>query len=237
MISEVATNRIIVPNATADLYRIGQAISIGTSQGGNQVFYGRTITSIDVYDASNKAIVFDGIPVDIAVDNVVYNTGWKNGFSRDIASSSGSIVNNVDGKYPCSYRGIESPFGDIWQFVDGVNITDNQTWVAKNAKDYASNVFASPYEKLGYINKNADGYPKYMGFDRSYPFASFPTDVGGSSSTYYSDYYYQTSGQRIARVGGRWSTGADGGLWYWSLSGASSAAGVDIGGRLLKKAL
>jgi hypothetical protein len=42
--TETGVNRIIVANAHADLYRVGQAISVGTSQGGNQVFYGRTIT-------------------------------------------------------------------------------------------------------------------------------------------------------------------------------------------------
>ena len=39
VISETAVNRIILTNANADQYRVGQAISVGTSQGGNQVFY------------------------------------------------------------------------------------------------------------------------------------------------------------------------------------------------------
>ena len=49
----------------------------------------------------------------------------------------------TDGKYPAVSTGaVESPFGDMWQFVDGVNINENQAWVAKNAAQYASNVFA-----------------------------------------------------------------------------------------------
>lgn len=235
-VAEDNTNRIIVANATADLYRIGQSISIGTSLGGNQIFYGRTITSIDEYDADNKAISFDGTPVNIALGNILYNTGWKNGFSRSIAASSGSLTAN-DGKYPCAYRGIESPYGDIWQFVDGVNINEFQAWVAENANDYVSNVFANPYKILGYINCNADGYVSAMGFDPNYPFAEFPTAVAGSSSTYYSDYYYQNTGQRIALVGADWYYGSAAGPSCWSLSNASSIAYVSVGGRLLKKAL
>jgi len=235
--AEAGTNRIIVANSTADQFRVGQTISLGTSRGGNQIAYGRTITAINVVDAGNKAIVFDGDPVTIAVGNYVYNTGRRNGFSSGIASTSGSEINNTDGKYPCIYRGIESPWGDIWQFVDGVNITENQAWVAKNAEDYASNVFAFPYEQLGYVNSNANGYPKEMGFDPNNPFAEFPKTVGGSSSTYYSDYYHQSTGQRIALFGGSWGSGSSVGLSRWSLDNSSSATDVTFGGRLLKKPL
>jgi hypothetical protein len=236
--TEVGANRIVVANAHADLYRVGQAISVGTTQGGNQKFYGRTITGITVVDGSNKAIEFDGDPVDIATGNMLYNTGWKAGFSSNITASSGCIVAN-DGKYPCSYRGIENPFGGVWQFVDGINITDNQAWVAKNAADYASNVFASPYEKLSYVNHNANGYgPVEMGFDSNLPFAEFATNVtGGSTAKHYCDYYYQAAGSRIALFGGSWHGGSIAGLSYWGLPDTSSAADVSLGGRLIRKAL
>lgn len=236
-VAENNTNRIIVTNAVAGNYRVGQAISVGTSQGGNQVFYGRTITAIAPYDAANTAITFDGDPVNIAVGNMLYNTGWRNGFSANVAAASGSIVSNSDGKYPCVYRGIESPWGDVWQFVDGININERQSWVAKNAEQYASNVFTSPYEQLGYINHSADGYVTAMGFDPDRPFAPLPTAVSVSSSTFYADYYYQTTGQRIALVGGGWSSGAFAGVSCWYLNASSSSTFVNFGGRLLKKPL
>ena len=235
-VAESGANRIIVANAHANLYRVGQTISVGTSQGGNQIFYGRTITAIDVYDGSNKAITFDGAPVNIAIGNMIYNTGWKNGFSTGIAAKSGSLTAN-DGKYPCVYRGIESPWGDLWQFVDGININERQSWVAKNAADYASNVFASPYEQLSYVNHNAGGYVTAMGYDADRPFAPIPAAVGGGSTTYYSDLYHQTTGQCIAYVGGYWLSGATAGLSYWSLLDSSGYAGVHLGGRLVRKAL
>ena len=237
-VTEENTNRIIIANAHADLYRVGQAISIGTSQGGNQIFYGRTITSIDVCDANNKAITFDGEPVTITTGNMLYNTGYKTGFSSQLLASSGSIVAN-DGKYPCVYRGIESPFGDVWEFVDGLNINDRQAWVCKNAANYASNLFASPYEQLGYVNHNANGYIQSMGFDPNFPFAQLPTAITGSMTPtqYYGDYYYQAAGQKIALFGGRWTYGSYAGLSYWDLYSSSSSADLVIGGRLLKKPL
>ena len=234
-VNENGVNRIVVVNTHAALYEVGQSISIGSTLGGNQIFYGRDITSIDVYDGANKAISFDGATVNIAIGNILYNTGWKNGFSSAIAASSGSISSNSTGKFPCIYRGIESPWGDIWQFVDGVNITDNQAWVTPDAEDYASNVFASPYLELGYVNHNANGYSTVMGYDSSYPYAEFPITVDGESTTYYSDYYYQLSGQRIARFGGNWSSSVFVGLVYWGLNDTSSGVSVSIGGRLVRK--
>ncbi len=239
LITEVATNRIVVTNAQGALYEVGQAISVGTSQGGNQIFYGRTIEQkqVDTPSAGQTAIIFDGTPVNIAIGNYLYNTGYKNGFSNNIASTVGSINSNSSGKHPFVWHGIESLYGDVWQFVDGININENQVWVCKNANSYASNLFTAPYEQLGYVNSSADGYPKTMGFDANLPFAEFPATVGGSSSTYYSDYYYQNTGQRIACVGGCWYYGSYAGLFYWVLGSASSDSFVSIGGRLLKKPL
>jgi len=234
-VSESATNRIIVSNATAVGYSEGQTISVGTARYGTQVFYGRTITTIEDYDVDSKAIVFDGEPVDITVGNFLQNTGWINGFSSGIAASSGTIVAN-NGKFPCSYRGIESLWGDVFQFVDGVNFTDRQAWVCKNAAHYASNVFANPYEQLGYVNADTNGYATAMGFDPNFPFAEFPVAIS-ASVTHYKDYYYQDVGQRIARFGGYWSYGAHVGLSYWYLPTSSSSAYVHYGGRLLKKPL
>lgn len=240
-VSEENTNRAIVANATASNFRVGQPVSVTDKPDSlwlfPGVFYGRTITSIEPYDAENTAIYFDGDPVDIAVGNVVANTGWKNGFSSQITASSGSIVSNADGKYPCVYRGIENPYGNIWQFTDGVNITDHQAWVCKNADDYASNVFANPYEQLGYMNASENGYVKEMGHDPDFPFAELPTAVGGGVSTYYSDYYYQNTGARVARFGGSWCSGLYAGPSFWYLAYSSGDASVSYGGRLLKKPL
>lgn len=238
VVAESGVNRIIVTNAVAANFVVGQAISIGTSLGGNQIFYGRTITSIDVYDASNKAISFDGAAVDIAIGNVIYSTGWMNGALGSVVATSGSLVSNSTGKYPCKYRGVENPWANIWQFVDGLNINDHQAWICRTPADYASNLFAVPYVQLAYANVAADGYIVEMGWDSNNPFACLPINaIGGGATTYYSDYYYQSAGQKIALLGGNWENGAAAGLSSWALGYASSNANVRFGSRLLRKAL
>lgn len=234
-VGETNTNRAIVSNATASGYEVGQSIAIGTEHSNNNVSgTAREILAIEPYDAENTAIVFDGDPVDTEEGHVVANRAYKTGWSSRIAASSGGIVSLSSGRYPCMYRGIESPYGDIYQFVDGVNINAWHAWVATNPADYASNLFAAPYEPLGYTNSDTNGYATEMGWDPAHPYAEFPVAVGGSTTTYYSDYYYQNTGQRIARVGGSWSRGSYAGPSLWYLHTSSSYAHVSLGGRLLK---
>jgi hypothetical protein len=237
-VAENGVNRIVVANAHAALYAVGQAISVSNSQDGNQVFYGRTITAIDIYDDNNKAIWFDGAPVNIPLGAMFYNTGWKSGFSSGVAAKSGSLTSNSDGKNPMVYRGIENLWGSVWQFVDGLNINEFRAWVCPDQAQYASNLFAAPYEQVGYLNHNANGYVVESGWDQSHPYAALPTSVaGGETTTYYSDYYYQNTGQRIALVGGYWRSGSYAGLACWALNYAAADAFMHLSGRLLKKPL
>lgn len=237
VIAESNTNRIVLSNANASAYVVGQTIAISSAQWNMSVANNRTITAINTYDASNKSIVFDGAPANVTIGNILHNMGAKNGATDLVVAKSGSPISNADGKRPCKYRGIESPWGDTWQWVDGINIDNNRSWVCKNPESYASNLFANPYEQLSYLNKNADGWLSTRGYDANNPFAEIPTETIGGSSTYYSDYYYQQTGQRVARVGGRWNSGADAGLFCWVLSDASGAASFSLSGRLLKKPL
>lgn len=235
--TEASTNRVVLPTAQADLFRVGQSIGIGSSRGGNQVTNYRTITSIAVVDATQKSLVFDGTPLEITAGLYVYNTAYKTGATDNVAATSGSPTSNTDGKHQMKYRGIESLYAEVFQFVDGVNINDHQAWVCDDARFYASNLFAAPYKQLGYVNQENEGYVKEMGYDPTSPTARFPVQVGAGASTWYSDYYYRAAGQRVALFGGHWSSGAAAGLFLWHLANSSSLASLNNGARLLKKAL
>jgi hypothetical protein len=167
---------------------------------------------------------------------MVYNTGWRSGWSSEVVAKSGTIIAN-NGYYPMMYRGIESLWGDVWKWVDGVNINERQAWTCENQDQYVSNLFTLPYKQLSYINAITDGYPKRMGMDFANPYANFPVENGGGSTTWYSDYYYQTTGQRVALLGGSWTYGAIAGLFLWGLHITSSFANIDRGGRLIRKAV
>lgn len=139
-----------------------------------------------------------------------------------------------DGTYSIIYRGIEDIFGNIWQFIDGINIRDYQAYICYDSTKYAVDTFEGAYQPLGYIDANAEGYASKLGYDENHPLISLTTEATGSSSTHLTDYYYVSAGDKIALVGGRWINGLKAGLWCWRLNHASSDAGTYIGARLLK---
>lgn len=157
----------------------------------------------------------------------------KNGTGSSHAGSSGFATNtgNMD------YRGIENMYGNLYQWVDGVNITSYKAWVCDDSSKYQSDLFAAPYQALNYTS-SANGYISKMGYDPSHPFAQFATAFGGSDSAYYSDYQYTNSGNVSVLYGGHWGgTAGYGGAFYWYLYSAASGSGTYVGSRLVRKAL
>lgn len=232
LVAESNTNRAIIGSSSG--YYVGQIIRIGTSDGGTQVADARKITAIEAYDedgVTGYAITFDGAAVNIAVDNFVCTMAQETGQCDSLGMKSGCL--NNDGYHSVIYRGIENLFANIFQWVDGINIKDNVAYICKDHSQYADDTFASPYKALAYTNCTSNGNPKTLGLDVDEPFFRFPTEVGGGSSTYMCDYYYQNTGNRVALVGGYFNYGASDGLWCWNLVYTSSFAYWGVGCRVL----
>ena len=237
-VASVGANTIIVANATGASFVVGQTIGIGTSRGGNQIASDRVITAIDADTpgAGSTTITYDGAAVQALTDHYVYSLGWKSG-RLDGALSSSALDTDNSGKYGFAWRGIENPYANIWKNVDGVKIVDNQAWICTDPSQYddtasSGGSYAYPYQKLSYVNHNANGYPTELGLDLSFPFAKFPTAIGAGSTTYYSDYYYQATGDRTAFVGGSWANGSAAGPFFWTLNYSLGYANITYGARL-----
>ena len=237
LIAENNVNRIIVSSAGTGFW-VGKTICIGATDAWNSsVAADREITSIEDYNdgqITGKAIHFDGDPVNIAVNNVIWGSAQKTGGNDVLGNKSGCLNNNQ--YHPVSYRGIEDIFGHLFQHVDGINIKDFQAYICKNPSEYANDKFDTPYEKLGYINsETADSYSKKLGLDEKHPEIALPIEVGASSSTGTTDYYWAQTGNRLAYVGGNFNyNGTKAGFFSWHCSNASSSSYWYYGARLLK---
>lgn len=239
-VQTLAANTIVVANATAANYRVGEPIALGTSSAGTQRFYGRLIQSISEYDASNKAITVGGATFDSAVGNYLMHVAWLTGACSGVAASSGSPGSNIDGRHPYTWRGLENIFhGSAWMWVDGLNVKDNSLYVCNDPALYQSNVFDGvSYLLVGYTKATTNNYAKTMGHDPVNPAVEIPIAVDGSiANSRFRDYYYQSPppSERAARVGGGWSGGSAAGPRYWALTYAPSFADVSIASRLLQK--
>lgn len=227
-VAENATNRIIISKDYAEAYVVGQGIAIGTSLGRTDIANDRTVTAIADYDEASSAVSFDGDPVNIAVGNIVYSIAWKTGSCDNVLSSSGSHISNTSGKYTCIYRGEETPFGNAFEWISDVlfkregNGTNEvpytyDIYFLPDATKYNGGSITDDYVKLTYRSATTDGYVKKLGYDSRFPFIRIPCEMGASSTTYYSDYYYRPNSEvTAALVGGVWYDEAACGICYWN---------------------
>lgn len=231
-VAETGVNRIIIATDNS-AYEVGTYINIGTSQGGTQVASMRKITSKETV-TGGTAINFDGTSVNIAVGNVLWGGQQLLGECDSLGMKSGTLNNS--GRHAMIYRGIENLFGNLFQFVDGLNIKDNVAYICYDQDEYTVDKFTSPYEQIGYTNATSNNYAKQMGYDSGHPLVGLPVAVQSSATTtYYCDYYYQNTGNRIARVGGGFGDGAADGVFCWHLAYTSGFAHFSLGSRLLRK--
>lgn len=224
-------NKFICSNSVAGNYVVGQTIVIGSTKNGSEVANNRRITAIETHDSSNKAIVFDGAAVNVAVGNFISSRCWFSGGTDKVLTPSGSSVSNSSGKYQMRYRYVEDLWGNQWAIIADVLIQDHQAYVCKDPTKFADSI-TSDYEKVGYVNAATDGWTKELGWDKAHPYVRLPFVVGGSNTTYFCDYYWQNGGLRVACVGGDLSSGTDDGLVYWNCYNVVGDAWFSIGARL-----
>lgn len=168
------------------------------------------------------------------------------GYTNEFGNGSGEkayVVKNASGGTHATlmanrYRGIENPFGHIWKYTDGANIqvTTGDSglsilWTTDDPSNFSDTSYTG-YNKKGNICRT-NGYAKKMLLGEDGDIVA--TEIGGSSSTYWCDYYYTyTSANRmqVVLVGGSADYGSNAGLANVGASDAPSDAYRSIGSRL-----
>ncbi len=154
------------------------------------------------------------------------SNSWGNSSTDGTQPSAGA----KPGTAYMSYRGIENVFGNCWKWVDGFNIgivTDRDAWVSNNDTVFADDT-STNYTLLNGTMATSNNYVTNI---LDIEGAFLPSSVGGSSSTYLTDSFYQNTGARVARFGGA-GDGAQAGLFLWGVLDASLYAGRAVGARL-----
>jgi hypothetical protein len=140
---------------------------------------------------------------------------------------------------PC-YRGIEAPFGHIWQWLDGIildfaTVSRLDAWVS--AGSFIDDTPTAAYRKIidhgGVDNVPASGYLSRI--HEGAALDGFYGRAGGASNiTGLTDYYYNTSsaGKRVVAVGGYSAYAGSAGVFCVSAKNGSGARTTLLGGRL-----
>jgi len=192
----------------------------------------------------NSQAIYRGV-VDITDANAgttfnnAINTGYTAGIGTngvDLGNASGecaSVVHYKTGEAAkaCSIFGIENFWGNIWSWIDGLNIkADRNPWIADHG--FAEDTFAHPYVDTGFALAASNNYAVSIAYSSTIDYAFLPMTVGGADNQYLCDYYYQATGNRSALLGGDWYHGAYAGAFSWALNGAASSVGR-LGARLV----
>ena len=131
------------------------------------------------------------------------------------------------------YRYSEDLWGNTYDWCDGINIINGQTWVSTDWQNYQSDVTAG-YTAIGTaLSGNTSGYISELVEDEENAWCcGVPKAFYGSDTTYITDYAYCYSGTYVLRVGGYWDDGSRCGLFYFDASITSSYTYSFIGSRL-----
>ena len=171
------------------------------------------------------------------------------GYTDELGNASGEVAYTMlkeDGTTHGTvmvprYRGIENPFGHIWQWTDGINVEISSVADGDTSKVYVCD------DPNKYNDTNYEGYTmrgleaRRDGYVRSVILGEYgeimPEEVGGGSTTYFCDYHYTNipaSGKALRGVlfGGYAHYGAPAGLASARSNAAPSDASAYIGSRL-----
>lgn len=185
-----------------------------------------------------------------AIPGYTENTGGTyandvltSGLTTSLGNSSGSISGSAnhaagggdggfDGVVANSYRGIENFYGHLWQWVDGVNVSDWKPYVCPIDSAFADTTLIAPYSRA--LDSNGAGItqPASNGYQSTRQDGSFfVKSIGANSVSKVTDYYYQSSGDRVLYSGGGLSDGSLAGLSCLLFSSTPSASAWSIASR------
>lgn len=166
------------------------------------------------------------------------NMALNTGATSSLGNGSGNADSGVNGKCSVSYRGEENLWGNIWTWLDLINILAkgaNEAYLHKAGETVADDT-TTGYENYGTQLSHSNGYQSRVGYSEEHPDLFLPTASAGTDALPIGDYYWQNytySGFLVARLGGKWAYGSYCGAWCLSVYDASSDRYRDIGGRLL----
>lgn len=174
--------------------------------------------------------------------NPLIPCGYTNEFGNSSGEKAYVVKNSSDSTHATlmanRYRGIENPFGHIWKYTDGANIQvttgDNGLsilWTTDGPSNFSDSSYVG-YDKKGNICRT-DGFAKKMLLGEDGDIVT--TEIGGSSSTYWCDYYAtntSTNRMQVIQVGGNADSKTNAGLAYVSAGDPPSGAYRRVGSRL-----
>ena len=183
------------------------------------LFAVQTLLFIEIGTFNSQAVLGNG-------NDTGSDYGMTTGGSNSIGNANSPSTNDDTWM---SYRGIENFYADIFEWIDGINISERLVYTSNTQSTFASDVFSGGYTSTG-VTLPSSGYIKDMSFSIK---GLIPTNsAGGSDSTYVTDYGRSSTGARVAAFGGYPGYGLQCGAACLIAGSASSDANAYVGAGL-----
>ena len=181
-----------------------------------------------------------------ASNTAALDTGAGNALMNTAGTGGGNDTQAV------VYRGIENPWGNIWEFIIGFNSIDTAYNVMKRdgtgaltniitAGNYEQTSGITPLNGTSNISgtdggEYCHGYVSDLVFSDPLKLAFVPSALSGSESTYLTDYFYShrsgSSQTGILLAGGFWKFAGPAGVGSLTAPNAASPVDSTVGARL-----
>ena len=177
-----------------------------------------------------------GVGVTTKTDDGATSMTEITGATTTLGNKTGSVA-NTNGWTVVAYRGEENPFGNIWKWIDGINVynkNEGSVYIADHG--FKDDTNAAPYSDAGITICGSNGYVSAFAYNEDFDWLFIASEVLGNSSLPVGDYFWQNkayNGYTVAKLGGLWYAGSYAGGFSWAVDDASSTRRRDVGGRLL----
>lgn len=238
----IPSNNYIVTNSS-----VGSKITIYSSNTQSRRWEEHLITAIeaDTPSAGLTKITFDGTAtiMNAGTVRIGLHTGEKTGTTDSIVGDFGNL--STDNRHAFKVFGLENYYGNFWTILGGAAI--KEIWNADTSSgenhlilpEGINYTVGSDYTSYIDTEKNlsiADGYVKEVDFEGA---VLIPTVTSGaSSSSYFSDYYYQdhksSAGDpayRCFMAGGSCYNGSNAGSFFFGCDAGWTSSAWNYGFR------
>ena len=153
------------------------------------------------------------------------------GYGNDIGNFTGIktiIVGSKTFQMP-RWRGFDNPFGDIWTNVDGCVLKIPNMYILLNKENYTDSLDNIKYSRMYSTLPTTEGSIKSLQLGEYADMV--PKTVGGNTTTYMCDYYWQNSNLNTLLVGGGVHYGSRAGLTCFDGNSSVGSSYAHVGAR------
>lgn len=164
------------------------------------------------------------------------NSNFRTTGSCDSVSGLTGVPSGSTGKVDVVYRGIEGFWGNVWEWLDGLNTNNGTYYVSSTPAAYADDT-ANGYQALSFVGQTnwSGAWISQIGLDPSHSHILLPSaaQADGNGQTYFCDVAQMAGGWKVVQRGAAWDQGLAAGPFGMEILNASNSAYTSIGSRLL----